>query len=159
VSDIDHGHFLSQAVALSASCLEEGKGGPFGAIIVKNGEIIASGVNEVLAKHDPTAHAEIQAIRAASVALHNYDLSGCVLYSSCEPCPMCLAAIYWARIDAIYFANGKADAAAIGFDDAFFYEELLKSKEHRKIPSFQLNQAEALKVFEAWSISDKKRLY
>lgn len=159
MSDIEHSRYLLQAVALSASCLEEGKGGPFGAIIVKNGEIIASGVNEVLAKHDPTAHAEIQAIRAASVALHNYDLSGCILYSSCEPCPMCLAAIYWARIEAIYFANGKADAAAIGFDDAYFYDELLKNREHRKIPSFQLNQAEALKVFESWSTSDKKQHY
>lgn len=157
--DIEHGRYLLQAVALSASALEEGKGGPFGAIIVKNGEIIASGVNEVLANKDATAHAEIQAIRAASVKLNNYDLSGCTIYSSCEPCPMCLAAIYWARIGAIYFANGRADAATIGFDDAFLYEELIKEIEYRKIPTFQLNQAEALEVFEVWSTSDKKQLY
>lgn len=154
-----HQQFIKQAIALSATCLTHLKGGPFGAVIVKDGEVIATGVNEVLGHVDPTAHAEIQAIRSASKKLNTYNLAGCTIYSSCEPCPMCLAAIYWARIDVIYFANEKADAAAIGFDDAFLYEELNKSLEKRKIPTYQVHQSEAKAVFEAWHESAQKHLY
>ncbi|MDP2189660.1 MAG: nucleoside deaminase [Sphingobacteriaceae bacterium] len=154
-----HERFLAKAVALSAGCLENLKGGPFGAVIVKDGEIIATGVNEVLGNNDPTAHAEVQAIRAASSKLNNFDLAGCVIYSSCEPCPMCLAAIYWARIDAIYFANSREDAAAIGFDDAFLYEEMVKSIGQRKIPTYRVDMELAKHVFYDWSNFDKKQLY
>lgn len=154
-----HQRFLSEAVALSARCLVDSKGGPFGALIVKDGEVIATGVNEVLGNNDPTAHAEVQAIRAASKVLNNYDLTGCIIYSSCEPCPMCLAAIYWARIDAIYFTNGREDAAAIGFDDDFLYHELKKPIAERKIPTYKLKLPEAKAVFDKWLLSDQKQLY
>lgn len=159
MSNLTHQQFLAKAVALSATCLEELKGGPFGALVVKDGQVIAATVNEVLGNLDPTAHAEVQAIRAACKKLNSYDLSGCVIYSSCEPCPMCLAAIYWARIDAIYFANSKEDAAALGFDDAFLYEELSSAIQHRKIPTFKLELPEAKTIFTKWVNSKRKQLY
>ncbi len=159
MSSLEHVHLLTQAVELSADCLKSLKGGPFGALIVKNGEIIATGVNEVLGNNDPTAHAEVQAIRAASSKLNNFDLAGCVIYSSCEPCPMCLAAIYWARIDAIYFANSRADAASIGFDDDFLYHELQKPIESRKIPTYKVEIPQAMAIFKSWSNSEQKQLY
>lgn len=159
MSSSQHEYFLAKAVELSADCLKSLKGGPFGALIVKNGEVIATGVNEVLGNNDPTAHAEVQAIRAASSKLNNFDLAGCVIYSSCEPCPMCLAAIYWARIDAIYFANSRRDAALIGFDDDFLYHELQKPIEQRKIPTYKLAIPEAKAIFTTWSTSEQKQLY
>jgi guanine deaminase len=159
MSSSKHLNFLFQAVELSADCLKSLKGGPFGALIVKDGVVIATGVNEVLGNNDPTAHAEVQAIRAASRKLNNFDLAGCVIYSSCEPCPMCLAAIYWARIDAIYFANSREDAASIGFDDDFLYQELQKPLEQRKIPTYKFEIPDAKAVFNTWATSEQKQLY
>ena len=126
-------------------------GGPFGAVIVKDGEVIAEGFNNVTSSNDPTAHAEITAIRNACKKLNTFDLSGCELYTSCEPCPMCLAAIYWARIEKIYYANTKEDAADINFDDDFIYQEFAKPKNTRSIPVEQLGRDEAIKVFKKWS--------
>src|SRR5262249_17723277 len=116
--------FMRRAIELSLEQARSGAGGPFGAVIVRDGRIIAEGANRVTPSHDPTAHAEIVAIRNACAALHDFSLAGCEIYTSCEPCPMCLAAIYWARLDRIHYANDRADAAGIGFDDAFLYEEI-----------------------------------
>ena len=125
--------FMREAIRLSVENVERGKGGPFGAVIVKDGKIIARGVNEVTSSNDPTAHAEVVAIRKACTALGTFQLQGCELYASCEPCPMCLAAIYWARPDKIYYANTKEDAAGIEFDDKFIYEEMSKPIGERSI--------------------------
>lgn len=118
-----HQELMRRAIQLAVDNVKNG-GGPFGAVIARNGEIIAEGVNRVTPNHDPTAHAEVQAIRAAAARLENFDLAGCSIYSSCEPCPMCLGAIYWAHLDHLYFAATKTDAARAGFDDAFIYDEL-----------------------------------
>ncbi len=134
-------------------------GGPFGAVIVQDGKIIGEGWNKVTSTNDPTAHAEVDAIRQASQFLKNYDLSGCEIYASCEPCPMCLSAIYWARISKIYFANTKMDAAKIQFDDDFIYQEISKPPENRKIPATQILRTEALKVFELWNQKTDKVRY
>jgi len=150
--------FMREAVKLSLKNIDEG-GGPFGAVIVKDGEIIAKGTNRVTANNDPTAHAEINAIREASQKLGTFDLSGCQIYSSCEPCPMCLGAIYWARLDKIYFANTKNDARDIDFDDSFIYEELEKPIEKRKIPTTQLLREEAIAAFEKWRDKEDKIEY
>lgn len=142
--------FMRMAIALSENNVKTGGGGPFGAVVVKNGAVIASSANRVIPENDPTAHAEISAIRLACKALDTYDLSGCEIYTSCEPCPMCLGAIYWARLDRIYYANTKADAADIGFDDNFIYDELGCDIHKRKIPAAQLLPDEALTVFKLW---------
>ncbi len=142
--------FMRRAVRLSAERMREGAGGPFGAIVVRNGEVIAEGWNRVTSENDPTAHAEVTAIRAACKTLGTFSLAGCDIYTSCEPCPMCLAAIYWARLDRIFFSNGRADAAAIGFDDEFLYRELPKPIDARSIPTVQLAVPEAAAVFAEW---------
>lgn len=151
--------FMREAIRLSIENVELGKGGPFGAVIVKDGVIIARGANEVTSSNDPTAHAEVVAIRQACYALQSFQLTGCEIYCSCEPCPMCLGAIYWARPDKIYFANTKADAAAIHFDDAFIYEELSRDLAQRKLPTVQLLREEALVAFDKWKYSSQKIEY
>ncbi len=153
-----HDKFMSKAIELSINNVKNG-GGPFGAVIVKDDEIIAEGFNQVTQKNDPTAHAEVTAIRIASEKLGSFDLSGCVIYTSCEPCPMCLGAIYWARLDAIYFANTKADAHHIGFSDQFIYEEIEKPVAERSVPTIQMMNREALKAFEDWSNNKDKTVY
>lgn len=141
--------FMRKAIELSIENVKNG-GGPFGAVIVKDGEIVATGVNRVTANHDPTAHAEVSAIRAACQKLDTFDLSGCEIYTSCEPCPMCLGAIYWAHLDKIYYGNNKADAARIGFDDSFIYDELALKREDRKKAMEELLPDEAIAAFHAW---------
>jgi tRNA(Arg) A34 adenosine deaminase TadA len=151
--------FLRRAIRLATQNVVSGSGGPFGAVIVRDGRIVGEGVNSVTAVNDPTAHAEINAIRAAAKALGTFTLAGCQLYTSCEPCPMCLAAAYWARIDAIYYAASAADAARAGFDDAFLYEELRKDKAERKLSTMQLLGDEAWASFAAWIASPNKVEY
>lgn len=142
--------FMREAIALSIENISNG-GGPFGAVIVKDGKIVSTGVNMVTANTDPTAHAEINAIRKASRKLGTYDLSGCQIYSSCEPCPMCLGAIYWAHLDKLYYGNTKTDAKNIGFDDSFIYDEIELKPQNRKILTSQLLPEEAIAAFVAWS--------
>jgi guanine deaminase len=142
--------FMRRAIALARENVRSGNGGPFGALIVKNGRIIAKGANRVTAAKDPTAHAEIVAIREACRALRDFQLAGCELYTTCEPCPMCLGAIYWARPARVFYAGLAADAADAGFDDAFIYEELKKLPAARRIPMTQMLRDEALKVFADW---------
>jgi guanine deaminase len=151
--------FMQEAIGLSFKAMRTGAGGPFGAIIVKEGKIIASGMNKVTANNDPTAHAEVVAIREACQVLQTFQLTGCELYTSCEPCPMCLGAIYWARPDKIYFANSKKDAADAGFDDQFIYEELNLSLSERKVAAEQLCRKDALKAFEEWKTKTDKVHY
>ena len=151
--------FLRRAIALATENVLHGTGGPFGAVIVRNGRIMGEGVNTVTASHDPTAHGEVNAIRAACKALGTFSLAGCELYTSCEPCPMCLAAVYWARIDAIYYGASAADAAHAGFDDAFLYSELRKDQPARKLPATQLLSEEAWASFAAWIASPNKTAY
>lgn len=134
-------------------------GGPFGAVIARQGEIIAEASNCVTIDCDPTAHAEVSVIRKAAQALHTFDLSGCEIFTSCEPCPMCFGAIYWARLDKIYYANDRKDAAAIGFDDDFIYQEIALAPEKRKKPSEILLRTEAMKAFEMWSEKTDKTEY
>ncbi|NDW11303.1 nucleoside deaminase [Bacteroides sp. 214] len=134
-------------------------GGPFGAVIAKDGEIIATGVNRVTSSCDPTAHAEVSAIRTAAAHLGTFDLSGYEIYTSCEPCPMCLGAIYWARLDRMYYANNKIDAKNIGFDDSFIYDELELKPADRKLPSQIMMRDEAIKAFEAWANKTDKTEY
>ena len=142
--------FMEKAIALATENVTLGRGGPFGAVIVRDGKIVATGVNLVAATNDPTAHAEITAIRSAATALATFDLAGCEIYSSCEPCPMCLAAIYWSHCDAIFYGNTSADAAAAGFDDAFLYEEVKLPLSQRRIPTINLLGERAISNFEAW---------
>lgn len=151
--------YMKKAIALSRKNMESGDGGPFGAVVVKGGKIIGEGWNKVTSTNDPTAHAEVVAIRNACKKLDNFDLSGCEIYSSCEPCPMCLAAIYWARIGKVYFANTKKDAAAIEFDDAFIYQEIPKHHTKRKIPMQQVLRQEALEIFKIWKEKEDKVKY
>jgi tRNA(Arg) A34 adenosine deaminase TadA len=151
--------FLRRAIALATENVVSGAGGPFAALIVRDGRIMAEGVNTVTATHDPTAHGEVNAIRAACKALGTFTLAGCELYTSCEPCPMCLAAAYWARIDAIYYGASATDAARAGFDDAFLYDELRKDQSARKLPATQLLGEEAWSSFAAWIASDSKIQY
>lgn len=142
--------FMARAIHLSIEGVESGHGGPFGAVIVRGDQIIAEGVNQVTSINDPTAHAEVQAIRLACRKLGVFELKDCELYTSCEPCPMCLGAIYWARIRRIYFANTAEDAASIGFDDSFIYRELKEIHSQRRIPAIQMMREEALAGFRAW---------
>jgi len=142
--------YMKEAIRLSKQNIKNGTGGPFGAVIVKDGKIIASGTNCVTSSNDPTAHAEVVAIRNACKILNTFQLDDCEIYSSCEPCPMCLGAIYWARPKKIYFAASRIDAAASGFDDSLIYDEIALPIEHRKIESEQLLQEEAKSVFDDW---------
>lgn len=142
--------FMEQAIELSLDGIQSKKGGPFGAIIVKDGNIVGKGYNKVTSTNDPTAHAEIIAIRDACTNLNTFDLQNCVIYTSCEPCPMCLSAIYWARITKIYYGANRSDAAKIGFDDDFIYTEVAKSLNERTIPSINILPEKANKVFEIW---------
>jgi tRNA(Arg) A34 adenosine deaminase TadA len=151
--------FMRMAIALSKQNVEQALGGPFGAVIVKEGKIISKTANKVAATNDPTAHAEVAAIRLASKKLNSFDLSGCVIYTSCEPCPMCLGAIYWSRIDRIYYANTKHDAAAIGFDDKFIYDELDLDVDKRQLPVTQLLREEAMEAFKKWKVTELKVEY
>ena len=151
--------FMREAIRLSIENVQSGNGGPFGTVIVKNGNIIASGVNKVTQSSDPTAHAEIVAIRSACETLGTFQLVGCEIYCSCEPCPMCLGAIYWARPDRIYFANTREDAADINFDDNFIYNELDVSISQRKLPTTQLLRDEAQMAFTQWRESNDKIEY
>lgn len=149
---------MRKAIELSIENVAAG-GGPFGAVIARNGKIIATGVNRVTSNCDPTAHAEVSAIRAAAKALGTFDLSGCEIYTSCEPCPMCLGAIYWAHLDRMYYGNNKQDAAAIGFDDAFIYEELDLKPEDRRLQSQVLLPEEAIQAFKDWQQKEDKVEY
>ena len=151
--------FLRRAIALATENVLSGAGGPFGAVIVRDGRIVAEGVNTVTAQLDPTAHAEVNAIRVAAKALGAFSLAGCELYTSCEPCPMCLAAAWWARIDAVYYGASAVDAARAGFDDAVLYEELRKDNAERKLPATQLLSNEAWASFAAWIESENKVKY
>lgn len=149
---------MREAIRLSIENVANG-GGPFGAVIARNGEIIATGVNRVTANNDPTAHAEVSAIRSASQRLDTFNLSDCEIFTSCEPCPMCLGAIYWARLKKVYYANTKADAKAIGFDDSFIYDELALPQDKRKLPAEAMLRNEAIKAFEAWQDKEDKTEY
>jgi len=152
-------HFMQMAIEESRNGMDAGHGGPFGCVVVKGDEVISSGHNRVLQSIDPTAHAEVVAIRNACEALQSFQLTGCEMYCSCEPCPMCLGAIYWARPDKVFYANTKSDAAAIGFDDQFIYEELELPYAKRSIPMIHVKEADALKVFDAWKLNPNKTLY
>lgn len=149
---------MRKAIALSIENVANG-GGPFGAVVAKDGEIVATGVNRVTDQCDPTAHAEVSAIREACRVLGTFDLRGCEIYASCEPCPMCLGAIYWARLDRLYFANTKHDAKAIGFDDSFIYDEIDLSVSERSLPSETLLRDEALEAFRHWESKTDKVKY
>ncbi len=145
--------FMQQAIALATDNVLSGRGGPFGAVIVKDGKVVATGANQVTSTNDPTAHAEVTAIRNACAALGTFRLSGCHIYTSCEPCPMCLAAIYWAHCDAIFYGNSAEDAAETGFDDRMLYEELTRPHTQRRIPISMMLRDEALASFTAWKQS------
>ena len=151
-----HEEFMREAIRLSRIKMQRGQGGPFGAVVVRRGQIIARGWNRVTSVNDPTAHAEVMAIRAACRKLKTFQLADCELYTSCEPCPMCLAAIYWARLEKVYYANTRRDAAKIGFDDELIYREVARPVSRRRLLMKQLLRADAGKVFAAWkSLPDK----
>jgi len=149
---------MRKAIALSIQNIQKG-GGPFGAVIVKDGKVIATGVNRVTKNTDPTAHAEVTAIRKASKKLGTFDLAGCDIYTSCEPCPMCLGAVYWAHLDKMYYGNTKADAKNIGFDDSFIYDEIELKPEKRRLLTTQLLSDEAIEAFKAWANTENKVEY
>lgn len=151
--------FMKEAIALSIDNVRSGKGGPFGCVIVKDGKIIARGANSVTNTNDPTAHAEVNAIREACKVLNNYQLDDCEIYTSCEPCPMCLGAIYWARPSKVYYANTKVDAANINFDDDFIYQEIAKPLSERQLKFVQLSREEALVAFQEWTNKIDKEEY
>jgi guanine deaminase len=151
--------FMLQAIQLATDNVTSGRGGPFGAVVVKDGRVIATGANQVTASNDPTAHAEVTAIRNACTALGHFRLDDCDVYTSCEPCPMCLAALYWSRCRAIYFGNCAADAAKVGFDDSFLYEEVKKPLSERTIPIVRMLPEQAWESFAAWEKSSFKVNY
>jgi guanine deaminase len=151
--------FMLEAIRLSVANVKEGRGGPFGTVVVKEGKIIARGANQVTSTNDPTAHAEVVAIRNACAVLNSFQLEGCEIYTSCEPCPMCLGAIYWARPAKLFYAASKEDAAKIQFDDQFIYEEIAKPVEERRLFTKQLMREEALEAFKKWSESALKKEY
>lgn len=157
--DKHNDEFMKEAIRLSINNVVEGKGGPFGAVVVKDGKIIARGVNQVTSNNDPTAHAEVVAIRNACATLNTFQLDDCEIYTSCEPCPMCLGAIYWARPAKLYYANTKEDAAFINFDDKFIYEEIALPVEKRKLFTKQILRSEALEAFKKWEQSAIKKDY
>lgn len=154
-----HETYMQRAIDLARNGMESGAGGPFGCVIVKNDVIIAEGWNKVTSTNDPTAHAEVTAIRIACEQLGSFQLQGCVIYTSCEPCPMCLGAIYWARPEAVYYGCDKVDAAAIAFDDQFIYDEIDAPIHARSIPFQQIAQNDAIAVFEAWAEKVDKTAY
>lgn len=154
-----HEKFMKMAIKLSERNVLESLGGPFGAVIVKDGKVIAKSANKVTTTNDPTAHAEVSAIRLACKKLKTFDLTGCVVYTSCEPCPMCLSAVYWAKIDRIYYANTKQDAEDIGFSDKFIYDELDKPMDKRQLPIKQMMRADAQPAFKLWDESEMKASY
>ncbi|MBX7201550.1 MAG: nucleoside deaminase [Bacteroidia bacterium] len=154
-----HIYWMREAISLSQEGMKQGQGGPFGAIVVKDNKIIGKGFNRVLGSNDPTAHAEVEAIRDACKNLGSFQLEGCVIYTSCEPCPMCMGAIYWARPAAVYYANNRQDAADIGFDDDFIYQELAMPLNMRKLPIKELLREEALQAFRAWTKKDDRTSY
>lgn len=151
--------FMAEAIALAAANAREGHGGPFGALVVRAGQVIARGVNRVVSSHDPTAHAEVVAIREACHALGSFQLAGCEIFASCEPCPMCLAAIYWARLDRLYFAATKDDAAGAGFDDSFLYAEIARPPGARRLAAVRLLQDQAARPFEEWARASSRVPY
>jgi tRNA(Arg) A34 adenosine deaminase TadA len=151
--------FMEEAVRLSRRHMDEGQGGPFGCVVVKDGVIVGRGWNSVLAGNDPTAHAEVVAIRDACRNLGTYQLTGCVVYTSCEPCPMCMGAIYWSRPDKVFYANTREDAARTGFDDSFIYEQLSLPLEQRKIPMVAMDKTKALEVFRLWLEKEDRESY
>ena len=151
--------FMQRAIALSLENVRSSGGGPFAAVVVKQGAVVATGVNRVTAALDPTAHAEVVAIRAACLSVQSFELSGCEMFTTCEPCPMCMGAIYWARLDKVYYANTRTDAARIGFDDSLIYEELALPMEKRKIAMVQIMRDEALEAFREWEQSQNKIQY
>jgi tRNA(Arg) A34 adenosine deaminase TadA len=151
--------FLEKAIEIGGRALREGTGGPFGAVVARGDQWIAEGSNRVTSILDPTAHAEVVAIREACRTLGHHSLAGCQIYASCEPCPMCLGAIYWARLDALYFAASQEDAQAIGFDDALFYEELARPPSERSLPTRQALREEARAMMEPWLAVDPRRRY
>jgi guanine deaminase len=159
MSSLPNPEFLRRAIALATANVLNGKGGPFAAVIVRGSEIVGEGANSVTATHDPTAHGEVNAIRAACKALNTFTLAGCALYTSCEPCPMCLAAICWSRIDRIWFGNTSADAARAAFDDAFLYRDLALPARDRTIPSAMLLRDEAWESFQLWLDTPNKTPY
>ncbi|MGA7421119.1 MAG: nucleoside deaminase [Candidatus Sulfotelmatobacter sp.] len=150
---------MARAIQLSIDNVRSGRGGPFGAVVVKDGSIIAEGANQVTATNDPTAHAEMVAIREACRKLGAFELEACEIYTSCEPCPMCLGAIYWARLSRVYFANADADASRVGFDDSLIYRELALPYSQRKIPMIQMMREEALAAFREWENKSNKVEY
>jgi guanine deaminase len=150
---------MARAIELSIENVRSGRGGPFAAVVVREGQILAEGVNQVTSMNDPTAHAEVIAIREACKKLADFELTNCELYTSCEPCPMCLGAIYWARPARVYFANTADDAANIGFDDSLIYKEAAKPYSQRKIPMIPLMREQALKAFRAWEQKEDKTHY
>jgi guanine deaminase len=151
--------FMARAIELSIENVHSGRGGPFGAVIVKDSVMIAEGANQVTLTHDPTAHAEMLAIREACAKLGVFELQGCEIYASCEPCPMCLGAIYWARLSRIYFASAAADASRIGFDDSLIYREIAQPLMQRSIPMVQIMREQALAAFRAWEAKPNKIVY
>lgn len=151
--------FMKEAIELSIDNVKSGKGGPFGAVVVKNGQIIARGANSVTSSNDPTAHAEVNAIREACKVLGTFQLDDCEIYTSCEPCPMCLGAIYWARPTKVYYANTKVDAANINFDDDFIYKEIAKPLHERNLQFIQMSREEALVAFKEWANKNDKIEY
>ncbi len=151
--------FMRRAIALAIENVHAGRGGPFAALVVKDGRVIAEGTNRVTPSNDPTAHAEIVAIREACRALNDFQLTGCDLYATCEPCPMCQGAIYWARLAHVFYAGTAADAATAGFDDAFIHDELKQPPAARRIPMRQLLRDESLVAFEAWKKQENKKPY
>ncbi|HTP52924.1 MAG TPA: nucleoside deaminase [Anaeromyxobacteraceae bacterium] len=151
--------FMRRAIDLSRIGMDRGDGGPFGAVVVRDGCVVGEGWNRVTSTNDPTAHAEVVAIRAACSALGRFDLHGCELFASCEPCPMCLSAVYWSRLDRVYYANGRADAARIGFDDAALYEEVARPVQSRSLPMVRLLAEEARAAFDAWERKADKVRY
>jgi guanine deaminase len=157
--ETEHNPFMARAIELSIENVRSGRGGPFAAVVVRNGEIIAEGVNQVTSTNDPTAHGEIVAIREACQKLATFELKDCEFYTSCEPCPMCLGAIYWARPAKVYFANTADDAAKIGFDDALIYSEAARPHSERQIPMIPLMREQALEAFRAWQEKGDKTLY
>jgi tRNA(Arg) A34 adenosine deaminase TadA len=155
----EHEKYMRMAISLSEQNVRQSAGGPFGAVIVKDGKVVAQSANKVVPENDPTAHAEIMAIRLACRELGIHSLEGCVIYTSCEPCPMCLGAIYWAHIDKVYYGNTKANAASIGFDDHFIYQEMELPIAQRKLPIVQLLPEEAFAAFKLWETSGSKTNY
>lgn len=154
-----HQKFLKKAISLAEKNMQSGKGGPFGAVIIKEGKVIATGYNQVLSSNDPTRHAEVDVIRKACKKLGTFELAGCVLYSSCEPCPMCLGATYWAHLDALYFAADKHIAAKHGFDDKFIYDEIELPLENRRIKTVRIEMTEQETPFNLWDSKTDKTPY